>query len=107
MRRLAPILIAVALLVPARAQQSADADILGRIRQEASSRSQILRTVHYLTDLYGPRLTGSPNVKTAGEWTIKQMTHWGFVNGHLEAWDFGHPGWTHEKFSPPITSPVK
>src|SRR5438128_11925061 len=35
------------------------------------------------------------------------MTAWGFENGHLEAWDFGHPGWTNERFSGFITSPVK
>src|SRR6266446_6737181 len=99
MRRLAPILVAVALLAPASAQQGVDNDILGRIRQEADSRSEILRTVHYLYDLYGPRLTGSPNVKAAGEWTIQQMTDWGFANGHLESWDFVHPGWTNEKLS--------
>jgi carboxypeptidase Q len=105
--RLTPILVAVALLAPARAQQQTAVDVLDRIRQEESSHSQIMRTVHYLTDVYGPRLTGSPNVKAADEWTIKQMTDWGFVNGHLESWDFGHAGWTNEKLSAHITSPVK
>jgi len=66
-----------------------------------------MRTMHFLTDVYGPRLTGSPNLKGAGEWAIRQMTAWGFENGHLEGWDFGHPGWTNERFSGFITSPVK
>ena len=39
--------------------------------------SQIMRTLHYLTDIYGPRLTGSPNHKAAAEWAVKQMTELG------------------------------
>src|SRR6185503_10663021 len=35
------------------------------------------------------------------------MTEWGFENGHLEPWDFGHPGWVNERFSGFIVSPVK
>lgn len=84
-----------------------DQDTNARIRAEAGERSQILRTMHYLTDVYGPRLTGSPNHKAAAEWAVKQMTEWGFSNGHLEPWEFGHPGWLNERFTGFITSPVK
>ncbi|MGB7218973.1 MAG: M20/M25/M40 family metallo-hydrolase [Vicinamibacterales bacterium] len=107
MRRLMLVVATVVLLAPAQAQQQTATDILARIRQEAAAGSQILRTVHYLSDVYGPRLTGSPNLKAAGEWSIKQMTDWGLVNAHLEPWEFGHPGWTNEKFSAHIVSPVK
>src|SRR6266852_9137559 len=78
-----------------------------KIRQEEEQHSQIMRTLHFLTDVYGPRLTGSPNLKSAGEWAIKQMTSWGFENGHLEGWDFGHPGWVNERYTGHIISPVK
>ena len=91
--------------VPVVAQNGAD--INTKIRKEETENSQILRTMHFLTDVYGPRLTGSPNLKAAGEWAIKQMTAWGFENGHLEPWDFGHPGWANERFSGFINSPVK
>ena len=87
-------------------QNHADPDINTKIRQEESSHSQIMHTMHYFTDIYGPRLTGSPNHKAA-EWAIKQMKEWGFVNAHLEPWDFGHPGWTNERLSAYILSPVK
>jgi carboxypeptidase Q len=60
-----------------------------------------------LADVYGPRLTGSPNHKNAAEWAIKQMTSWGLENGHLEPWDFGHPGWLNERLTAHIISPVK
>jgi hypothetical protein len=90
---------------PALAQDAGD--INAKIRKEEVDNSQIMRTMHFLTDVYGPRLTGSPNLKAAGEWAIKQMTAWGFENGHLEGWDFGHPGWANERFSGFITIPVK
>jgi carboxypeptidase Q len=82
-------------------------DIQERIRKEAKENSQIMRTMHFLTDVYGPRLTGSPNLKAAGEWAIKQMAEWGFENGKLEPWDFGHQGWTNERLTAHIVSPIK
>ena len=103
---LAP-LVAFALVAPLLAQQSVDLDILAKIREEANSRSQILRTIHVLSDVYGPRLTGTPNLKAAGEWSTKTMESWGLVDGHLEAWDFGQPGWANERFSAHLVSPVK
>lgn len=84
-----------------------DSDINARIRKEGMERSQIMKTMHMLADVYGPRLTGSPNHKRAAEWAVKQMTDWGFVNGHLDPWDFKHPGWLNEKLTAHIISPVK
>ena len=103
-RALSLLCVLVSGILPALAQ---DADINARIRKEATENSQIMRTMHFLTDVHGPRLTGSPNLKAAGEWAIRQMTTWGFENGHLEPWDFGHPGWANERFAGYITSPVK
>jgi carboxypeptidase Q len=86
---------------------SAESDIHAKIRKEGMDNSQIMRTLHHLTDVYGPRLTGSPNYKAAAEWTVKEMTSWGFVNGKLEPFDFGRPGWLNEKASGHLVSPVK
>ena len=93
--------------LPAVAQERIDQDINWKIRKEATENSQILRTLHYLTDIHGPRLTGSPNLKAAGEWAVKQLGEWGLENGRLEPWDFGHPGWLNERLSVHIVSPVK
>ena len=95
------------LVVPIAAQETSSADVNAKIRQEENSHSQIMRTLHFLTDVHGPRLTGSPSLKAAGDWAIKTMESWGFVNGHLEPWNFGHPGWTNERFTAHIISPVK
>jgi len=83
------------------------ADIYARIRKEGMENSQIMRTLHYFTDVYGPRLTGSPNLKAAGNWAVAEMTKWGFENAKLEPWDFGHPGWVNERASGFITAPVQ
>ena len=87
--------------------QDGSGDTLARIRKEATERSQIMRTMHMFTDLYGPRLTGSPNHRAAAEWAVKQMTAWGLENAHLEAWDFGHPGWANERLTAHLIAPVK
>ena len=92
--------------VPA-AQEKIDKDIQWKIRREATDNSQIMRTMHFLTDVYGPRLTGSPNLKAAQDWIIKETTRWGLKNAHLEPWSFGHPGWVNERLSVHAISPFK
>ena len=89
------------------AQERPDQQILWKIRQEGQTNSQIMQTLHMLTDVHGPRLTGSPSLKAAGEWAIQQMQSWGLKNGHLEPWNFGHPGWANERLAAYIISPVK
>jgi hypothetical protein len=86
--------------------QSPD-EVNARIRREEAEHSQILRTLHMLTDRYGPRLTGSPNHEAAAKWAAQQMTEWGLKNAHLEPWDFGHPGWLNERATGHITAPVR
>jgi hypothetical protein len=82
-------------------------EIAARIRTEGMEHSQIMKTMHMFTDVYGPRLTGSPNHKRAAEWAIKQMQEWGFENAHLEPWNFGHPGWLNERLTAHVISPIK
>ena len=89
------------------AQAQTAAEINERIRKEGMENSQIMRTIHYFTDVYGPRLTGSPNHKAAAEWAVKQMKDWKFDNAQLEPWDFGHPGWVNERAAGFITAPVQ
>jgi hypothetical protein len=84
-----------------------DREMIWKIRTEAAERSQILKTLHVLTDVYGPRLTGSPNLKGASDWVVKQTTDWGLKNARLEPWNFGRPGWANERTSAFVLSPVK
>jgi len=106
-RAIAASLVLTLLCLPALAQSQADKDLLERIRREEAANSQIMKTMHMFADMYGPRLTGTPNHKAAADWAVKQMTEWGLQNAHLEAWDFAHPGWLNERLTAHIISPVK
>jgi hypothetical protein len=96
-----------AALTIAQAQSAADPDMNKKIRAEENDHSQIMHIMHFLADVYGPRLTGSPNHKAAADWALKQMKDWGLENAHLEPWDFGHPGWVNERASGYIVAPIK
>ena len=106
-RRVVALSLILSLLSLPAMGQTGSGDLLSRIRQEAMERSQIMKTMHMFTDVYGPRLTGSPNHRAAAEWAVKQMTSWGFENAHLEPWDFKHPGWLNERLTAHLISPVK
>ncbi len=106
-RRVVALLLVISLLSLPIVAQNGSSDLLSRIRSEAMERSQIMKTMHMFTDVYGPRLTGSPNHKAAADWAVKQMTAWGLENAHLEPWDFKHPGWLNERLTAHLISPVK
>jgi carboxypeptidase Q len=106
-RRVVALYLILSMLSLPVAAQNGGGDMLSRIRKEAMERSQIMKTMHMFTDVYGPRLTGSPNHKAAAEWAVKQMTAWGLENAHLEPWDFKHPGWLNERLTAHLISPVK
>src|SRR5215471_3811744 len=97
--------LAVACLLTA--QEKVDEATTARIRSEEMEHSQIMHTLHMLTDRYGPRVTGTPNHEAAVNWVIAETTKWGLKNAHREAWDFGHPGWTNERASGFVVSPVQ
>ena len=80
-------------------------DPIVRIKDEGMNRSQVMKTLSYLSDVIGPRLTGSPNMKRANEWTRDQMTKWGLQNAHLEAWGPFGRGWELKGFSAEVISP--
>lgn len=78
---------------------------IDKIKDEGMNRSQVMQTLSYLTDVIGSRLTGSPNLKRANEWTRDTMTKWGMVNGKLEAWGPFGRGWALKSFSAEIVDP--
>src|SRR2546422_795373 len=74
-------------------------DPIVRIKDEGMNRSQVMQTLSYLSDVIGPRLTASPNMKRACEWTRDTMSKWGLQNAHLEAWGPFGRGWSLKRFS--------
>ena len=81
-------------------------DPIVRIKDEGMNRSQVMQTLSYLSDVIGPRLTASPGMKRANEWTRDQLTKWGLQNAHLEAWGPFGRGWTLKRFSAQVIEPT-
>lgn len=102
----AVLILLQAIVLPGFAVAQADPDINAKIRKEGMENSKIMNTMHYFTDLYGPRLTGSPNHVNAVKWGVSEMKAWGFDNAVLEPWEFGHPGWVNDRNTGLILSPV-
>jgi carboxypeptidase Q len=83
-------LILAATPMPARAPDVSE--VYTQIRTEETNSSKIMWIIHEIADVYGPRLTGTPNLKAADDWAVKTMTSWGLANAHLEPWTFQPPG---------------
>ena len=75
------------------ATEKIDLDTYQRIRDEEMSHSHIMEFGTALMDGIGPRLTGSPNLKKANEWTRDTLTKIGLENAHLEDWGEFGLGW--------------
>ncbi len=93
--------------VPAGAQdkEKLDLEMIGRIRYEGFHNSHVMEYASGLMDSIGERLTGSPNMKRANEWTRDQLTAMGLSNSHLEAWGPFGRGWANQYVNVRMTSP--
>ncbi len=102
-----PILVVFCFLAAASlaATQTNNADAIARIRDEGLNRSEAMQTLTYLTEVIGPRLTGSPNLKRANEWTRYQLACWGLTNAHVEPWGPFGRGWSLKAFSAQLVEP--
>ncbi|MGB6669632.1 MAG: M20/M25/M40 family metallo-hydrolase [Candidatus Acidiferrum sp.] len=114
MRKHASVAIVFTLLlavIPLRAQAPAisesDLAAIHQIREEGfdAKTSRIMETLSYLSDVYGPRLTNSPDIKEAADWTTEQMKQWQLSNVHLEKWGPFGRGWSNERTSVQVISP--
>ncbi len=90
-------LTATSLTAQWPATEKLDLDAIYRIKEEGFQRSKVMEIESYLTDVYGPRLTGSPNIREAADWAQKTMREWGLTNVHLETFPFGR-GWDNKRF---------
>ncbi len=97
---LALLAISVLIALPLAAQlqqETVDLAAMAKIREEGLQRSKVMETASYLTDVFGPRLTNSPNIKAAAQWTMKKMTEWGLTKVNLETWGPFGRGWSNER----------
>jgi carboxypeptidase Q len=102
--RLVLIAGAVCVATALHGQAPADLATIARIKQEALTRSQVMDHVTWMSDVYGPRVTGTPNYQRAADWATKRMQEWGLSNVRQERFQFGQ-GWRVERFSAHIIAP--
>ncbi len=90
----------------ASAQEAFDQAAVQKIKDEGMTRSKVMQTAFMMTDVAGPRLTGSPGLRKAQEWAAAQMKALGLQNVKLESWGvpFG-PGWQIDKSYIALTAP--
>lgn len=84
--------------------QATDTGMVARIIEEGLERSEAAAAYHTLTNVIGPRLTGSPAYRQAAEWARERLEAWGLSHPHLEPWDFGR-GWTLEQLTLELVAP--
>lgn len=91
---------------PQGPQEPIDTAAIQKIKDEGFQHSQVMDILSWLTDVYGPRLTGSPITKEAGDWTIAQFKKWGLANPHYESWGPFGRGWVNDRTFVQVTAPV-
>ncbi|MGA8684560.1 MAG: M20/M25/M40 family metallo-hydrolase [Candidatus Sulfotelmatobacter sp.] len=103
--RLVCLLVVMAPVVTLWSQEKVDLETTGRIRYEGFHNSKVMDYATGLMDSIGERLTGSPNMKRANEWTRDQFTAMGLSNAHLEPWGPFGRGWANQYVNVRMTSP--
>ena len=94
------VILALAASLPLAGQRDEPVDLSAvyAIKAEGFEGSKVMELMSWLTDVHGPRLTGSPNLQAAADYAIEQFAEWGLANIAQEVWgEFGR-GWTNERF---------
>jgi hypothetical protein len=88
------------------ADEPVDLDMVNKIRDEGFNRSEVMESLRVLTDEIGPRLTASPGMRAASQWSVEQLRSWGVENVYLESFEFGR-GWSTTRTEIQMTAPRK
>jgi hypothetical protein len=97
-------LAALPLLVWA---ENVDLSVIHRIKVEAFQNSKVMDYAFYLTDVYGPRVSGSPNYRAAAEWVVRTAKEMGLENPRMEKIGPIGRGWSFSRFSAHLLEPVQ
>lgn len=101
MKKLAVIFLLGVCLLTA---ETVDLLVINRIKAEAFDNSRVMESAFYLSDVHGPRLTGSPGYRAAGEWARKRLEEWGLSNVRFENLPFGR-SWSCSRFAAHMKEP--
>ena len=100
-----PLILFLAFVPGLWSQEKVDLETITRIRYEGFHNSHVMELASGLMDSIGERLTGSPNMKRANEWTRDQLTAMGLSNAHLEPWGPFGRGWANQYVNVRMTAP--
>ena len=87
------------------AGENVDLAIVNQIKTEAFDNSKVMDHMFYLTDVNGPRLTGSPGYKASADWVVSRMKEYGLANVHQEKWGPFGRGWTCKHYEGHMVEP--
>ena len=99
-------LLLLCCILPGVAQEEANEDVNNLLRKHGLEQSQVLEIASWLTDVYGPRLTGSPQLDRATNWAVKELKKWGLTDVHTESWGPFGRGWELQHFQMSATAPT-
>ena len=99
------IVVLLLLALPALTQEHVDLGIVDRVKAEAFERSKVMETLRNLSDVHGPRLTGSPGFEDAARWAMGELKGYGLENVHLEKWGPFGRAWSLEQASLELIEP--
>lgn len=105
------LLLCASSMAYGQAYEPIDTAMISKIKQEGLQRSKLMNNLSILTDVYGPRLTLSPNFKKAAEYAKATLEGYGLQNVQIDYWgeEFGR-GWELKKFTlqtiEPMTTPI-
>lgn len=97
--------VAILFTITSIAQEKIDYQMMQRIRQEGLQNSKIPELMSYLCDIYGPRLTASPQYREAGKWVTEKLKEFGLTNTQMEPFNLSGRGWELKKFYAAMISP--
>src|SRR5580700_5613384 len=98
--------LGVGLSAQVVSQEKIDLSVVQKIRHEAFGQtSKVMDSAFYITDVHGPRLTGSPAAKGAGEWAVGKLKEWGLSNVKMETWGPFGRGWSCTRFAAMMKEP--
>jgi carboxypeptidase Q len=95
----------VLIALPLAAQKGPDLGVVDRIKTEAFDHSKVMDHLYYLTDIHGPRLTGSPEFDDAAKWAIERLKEYGVTNVHEEPWGPFGRSWSATQWTVEMTEP--
>jgi carboxypeptidase Q len=87
------------------ADDQVDLKVVQRIKTEAFQNSKVMDHLFWITDVYGPRLTGSPGFTTAANWVVKRLKSYGIDDAATQTWGKFGRSWRLTKFSISLQEP--